>query len=184
MPEESRPAQPRRGSEHPLAVERPARFVAVRSATVFLQAAPLRRSSRFGPAQRRIRSRFAIRERFPATSNPAISGMHRAKCLARVCRVVERTVARMRRSVAGCPVFVFEAAALQFETCLAGSTNPSAIGSPRVLGERADWWKRSPGSLLSWFVYFQAADTHVLAAHAESGSAAPPAYRISRRGKA
>src|SRR5207245_363446 len=136
------------------------------------------------PVLRHIRSRFAVRERFPATYNPAIFETPLAKYLARVCRAAEQTVSRTRRSAAGYPVSVFEAAALQFETCLAGSTNRNAAGSPKVLERLADWSTQSPGNPLSSFVCFQGADTRALAARAKSASAVPPAYRIFRREKA
>src|SRR4029077_20355090 len=120
----------------------------------------------------------------PATNNRAIFETLLAKCLVLVCRAAEQIVSRTRRSAVGYPVSVFEAAAPQFETCLAGSTNRSAVGSPRALERLAGCSTRSPGNPLSSFVCFQEADTRALAARAKTASAVPPAYRIFRREKA
>src|SRR5262249_6466308 len=72
----------------PCAVTRQVRFAATPEATVFLRAAPLLRSHLPAPAPPRIRSRFAVRERFPATNNRAIFEMHPEKCPAPACGVV------------------------------------------------------------------------------------------------
>src|SRR5581483_176997 len=176
--------QRRQGSARPNAAARQSRLVATRSVAVFLLAALSRQSCPVAPAPRHIRSRFAVRERFRATSNRAIFEMLPAICPARVCPAAEKTVSRRQRSAEEYPVSVFEAAALQSEMCLAGNTNRSATGFPRAPAGPADWSKRLPGSPLSSFVCFQEADTRVPVARAESASAVPPAYPISRPEKA
>src|SRR5206468_1757186 len=166
------------------AVTHRARIVAAQWATVFLRGALSHRSSPVAPERRRIQLRFAIREHFLAMNNQAAFEMRPVKCPAPVCRVAEKIVSRIARSAGGCPLYVSEAAALQFGTCLAGSTNRSAAGSLQAPERLAGWLTRSRGSLLSLFAYCQAADTRVLGKRAKSASANLPAYRISRRGKA
>src|SRR5437762_1499685 len=184
VPGEWRFARRHRDFVRRCAVTRRARFVAAQGAIVFPRGALLRRSNPVAPTRRRIQLRFAIREHFPAMNNQAAFEMHPVKCPAPVCRVVEKIVSRIARSAGGCPLYVSGAAALQFGKCLAGSTNRSAVDSPRAPAESADWSTRSRGSLLSLFACCQAADTRVPGARAKSASADLPAYPISRPGKA
>src|SRR5437016_3322123 len=184
VPGEWRFARGHRDFVRRCAVTRRARFVAAQWAAVFPLGALLRRSSPVAPARRRIQLRFAIREHFPAMSNQAAFEMRPVKCPAPVCRVVERIVSRIARSGGECPLYVCEAAALQFGKCLVGSTDRSAAGSLRVPGRLAGWSTRSRGSLLSSFGCSQAADIRVPGGRAKNGSANLSAYLISRRGKA
>src|SRR6266481_5984800 len=168
-----------------LGVECPGvRLVAAQRATVFPWGALSRRSTPAAPARQRIQLRFATLEHSPAMNNQAAFEMRPVKCPAPVCRVAEKIVSRIVRSAGGCPLYVSGAGALQFEKCLAGSTNRSAAGSLRVPWRLADSLTRSRGSLLSLFACCQAADTRVPVARAKSASADLPAYPISRRGKA
>src|SRR5437016_1488781 len=143
-PEWSQSVRHRRETARPYAVVRRSLLVAEREATVFRLAALSRRSCLVALVPRHIRSRFAVRERFLATRNPVIFETLLAKCLARICRAAAQTVSRTRRSAVGYPVSVLQAAALQFETCLAGGTNRNAAGSPRALEPLAGWSTRSP----------------------------------------
>src|SRR5437762_5922991 len=165
------------------AASRRSRTVATRRATGFLRGALSHRSCLGARAPLRIQLRFAIREHCPAMSNQAAFEKHPVKCPALVCLVVEKIVSQIGQSAAECLLCVFGEEALQFGKCLGGSTNPSASGSPRVPGQRADWSTLSRGSLLSLFARCQAADTRVPGARAKSASADLPAYLISRREK-
>src|SRR5439155_17393103 len=160
------------------AVTRRVRPVAAREAIVFLSGALLRQSCPVAPAPPHIQLRFAIREHSPAMSNQAAFETRPAKSPARACRVAGKIVSRIARSAAGCPLYVFGAAALQFGKYLAGSTNRTAAGSPRVPGQWAGWSKRSRGSLPLLFACCQEAGTRAPGAPAKSASANPPACRI------
>src|SRR6266478_8157867 len=184
VPGEWRFARRRREFVRRCAAVSRARIVAAQRSTVFPRGALSRRSNPVVPGQRRIQLRFATREHFPATNNQAAFEMRPVKCPAPVSRVAEKIVSRIARSAGGCPLYVSGAAALQFGTCLVGSTNRSASGSLRAPERLAGWLTRSRGSLLSLFAYCQAADIRVPGERAKSASADLPAYPIFRRGKA
>src|SRR6266566_2446285 len=142
-PEESCFARRHRGSARRIGAERHVLSVAAPWVIELRLAAPSPRSSPPVPAPRRIRLRSAIPAHFPARNNRATFQTHPAQYLARVSPAAGQIVLEKKQSKVGCLACVPGVGAPQFEKCLTGSTNRSAIDSPRVPGRSADWSKRS-----------------------------------------